>query len=106
HAAELGNRIVAVLHENALEELLGTPGAGTGVSGVARRSLETARAQELVKEEPAQRLGRPRAAREQRAFHDLGKVDQREHRAVEIREVRSEGGPLLAAPLVGHPARS
>src|SRR5262245_26319146 len=91
--------------KNALEELLGATGAGGRVSGVVSRGVETARAQELVEEEPTQGLGRARVAREQRALHDLGEIDEREHRAVQVGEVRGEGGLLLAGELFGHPGR-
>src|SRR5206468_6840380 len=62
----------------------------------------TAGGAELVEEEPAQRLRRARVAREERALHDLGQVDEREDRAVEVGEIGGEGGAFLPCELVGH----
>ena len=90
HAAELRDRVVAVLVEHPLIELVGalecprrTPAGACSTVGV-----------ELVEEQPAQRLGRPRVAREQRALHRLRQIDQREDRPVEVREVRRDGARL------------
>jgi hypothetical protein len=89
--AELRDRVVAVAEEDALVELAGALAllaverprrAGLGVLG------------ELVEVEAAQRALVARVAREQRALHRLGKVHQREHRPVEIREVGFERGAL------------
>src|SRR6185503_10577661 len=49
-------------------------------------------ADELVEEQAAQALVGTGVAREQRALHDLGQVREREHRSVEVREVRPECG--------------
>ena len=104
---ELGDGVVAVLDEHALEELLGSSGPGVAVSStVAGGGVETSRAQELVEEKPAKRLGRARVAGEESTLHDLGQVDQREHGTIEVGEIGSEGGLLLAGELFGHPARS
>ena len=46
-------------------------------------------------------LSRARVPREQRALHDLGQVHEREHRAVEVREVRPERRLLLGRELLG-----
>ena len=54
-AAELGHRIVAVLDEDALVELLRAGQADGGVDGRVPRHVEVAH--ELVEEEPAQVLG-------------------------------------------------
>src|SRR5256886_16024563 len=43
-----------------------------------------------------------RVPREERALHDLGQVDEREDRAVEVGEVGGEGGAFLPCELVGH----
>src|SRR5207249_3720482 len=64
--------------------------------------LPLLRRQELVEKEPAQRLRRARVAREERALDDLGKIDEREHRAVEVGDVGGEGGAFLPRELVGH----
>src|SRR5881296_1960993 len=66
------------------------------VAPPAAGGLEPPRAQELVEEQAAKRFGRARIAREERAFHDLRQVHEREHRAVEVGEVGSERGSLLA----------
>ena len=55
--AELGDRVVAVFDEHALEELLGPARARIALGRTGGRRLQTARAQELVEEEPAKRLG-------------------------------------------------
>ena len=47
-------------------------------------------AHELVEEQPAQALGRPRVAGEQGPLHDLGQVDQGEDRPVEVGDVAAE----------------
>ena len=88
HAAELRDGVVAVLEEHALVELLGALQADGRVDGEVAGEVEIA--DELVEEEPAQALVGARVAREQRALHDLGQVDQREDRPVEIREIRPE----------------
>jgi len=44
----------------------------------------------VLNEQPAERPGIARVAREQRALDRLGQVDQREHRTIDIREVRLE----------------
>src|SRR2546422_657456 len=69
-------------------------------AGGARR--RAAGGAELVEEEAAQRLRRARVPREERALHDLGQVDEREDRAVEVGEVGGEGGAFLPCELVGH----
>ena len=95
--AQLRDRVVPVLDEDALEEPL-RPGRADAPCG--RRPLH-GRVGELVEEQPAERLGRARVAREQRALHDLGKVDEREDRGVDVREVGSEPGPLLRGERLG-----
>jgi hypothetical protein len=89
-AAELGHRVVAVLAEHALVELVGPAGA----DGRRRRGLADL-LQELVEEKAAQRLGRPRVPGEQRPLDHLRQVHEREDGAVEVGEVRGEGGSLL-----------
>ena len=84
HATELRDAVVAVLDEHLLVELVGAVGADArrGVAG-GLHVLE-----ELVEEQAPQRLGRTAVAGEERALHHLGQIDQREDRAVEVREVR------------------
>src|SRR5207249_5087585 len=106
YPAELRDGIVTVLDEHTLEELLGSSGRGVAVRSTVAGGVETSRAQELVEEKPAKRLGRARVAGEESTLHDLGQVDQREHGTIEVGEIGSEGGLLLAGELFGHPARS
>ena len=81
-AAQLGHRIVAVLEEDLLVELLGPLDAHGGVHrGVAGDVQLT---HELVEEQPAEALGRARVAGEQGALHHLGQVDQGKHRQVQV----------------------
>ena len=61
HAAQLGDRVVAVLAEDALVELVGAGGADGRRPGGLPGLLE-----ELVEEEAAQRLGRAGVAGEER----------------------------------------
>ena len=54
HAAELGHRVVAVLEEHPVVELLGPAQADGGVDGLVAGDVEVA--DELVEEQPAQAL--------------------------------------------------
>ena len=87
-AAELGDRVVAVVEEDPLVQLLGPFEADRGVDRLVAGDVEVAH--ELVEEQPSQRLRAAAVAGEQRALHDLGKVDEREHRTVEVREVPAQ----------------
>ena len=102
-AAELRDGIVAVLDEDPLVELLCLGGADVVGDGPGLTVVE------LVEEQPAQRFLRARVAGEQRAFDDLGQVDDREDRPVDVGEVALENGPFLGRELlddvrVGHGA--
>ena len=99
HAAELGDRVVAVLEEHPVVELLGPAQADGGVDGEVAGDVEVA--DELVEEQAAQALVGPRVPGEQRALHDLGQVDQGEDRAVEVREVPPEDVGLVGGELLG-----
>ena len=55
-------------------------------------------AHELVEEQPAQALGRAGIAGEEGALDHLGQVDERKHRAVEVREVPAQDVGLLGGP--------
>ena len=99
HAAELGDRVVAVLEEDPVVELLGPAKAHGGVDGRVAADVEVA--DELVEEEAAQALGRSGVAGEQRALHDLGQVDEREDRAVEVGEVSPKDVRLVGSELLG-----
>ena len=104
-AAELRDGVVAVLEEDALVELLGAAQADGGVDGGVAGEVEVA--DELVEEQAAQALVAARVPGEERALHDLGQVDEREDRPVEVREVRAKdlgfvGGEALGHVLHGH----
>ena len=98
HAAELGDRVVAVLEEHPVVELLGPAQADGGVDGVVAGDVEVA--DELVEEQPAQALGRAGVAGEERALHHLGQVDQGEHRPVEVGEVPTEDVGLVVGEVL------
>src|SRR5205823_5442434 len=66
---------------------------------------------ELVEEQPPQALRAARIPSKQRALDDLRKVDEREDRPVEAREIRPEnvrlgGGELLLGVRIVHPIPS
>ncbi len=100
HASELGHRVVAVLEEHPVVELLGSPEPDGRVDGEIAREVEVA--DELVEEQAPQALGRARIAGEQGALHDLGQVDEREDGRVEVREVRAQHRLLLVGEALGH----
>ncbi len=97
HAAELCDRIVAVVEEHPLVEFLGTVESDRCVDGVIATHVEVA--DELVEEETPQRLVAAAVPGEEGALDDFGQIDEGEHRAVEVGEVppqhicfvRSEG---------------
>ena len=66
HAAELGHRVVAVLEEDPVVELLGAPQSHGGVDADVAAHVEVAH--ELVEEQPPQALGRARVAGEEGAL--------------------------------------
>ena len=84
-AAELRDRVVAVADEDPLVQL-----AARSPSLPSQRAALGHRVGELLEEQAAQGARVARVAREQRALHRLGQVDEREHRAVEVRDVRRE----------------
>ena len=84
-AAELGHRVVAVLEEDLLVELLGPLQADRGVDRGVTGDVQLT--DELVQEEPAQALRGPGVAGEQGPLDHLGQVDQREDRPVEVGDV-------------------
>ncbi len=89
-AAELRDRVVAVLVEDLVEELLGARDAdGLGLAAGGSRAIADL-VRELVEEQPAQRLRGPRVAGEERALDRFRQVGQRENVPVEIREVGRE----------------
>ena len=99
-AAELCDRVVAVLVEHARVQLLGARDrrAPAGrLPGLRRADLVG----EFVEEQAAQRLGGSRVPREQRPFHGLGKIDEREDVAIEVGEVRREPRTLVRSEFFG-----
>ena len=106
-AAQLRDRVVAVLVEDLGEELLGSsrrrrsrprPGLARPVASVLRLPDLVG---ELVQEEPSQRFRRSRVSREERALDGLGQVGQREDVPVEIREVWGEPHTLVGGERLG-----
>ena len=93
HAAQLRDRVVAVLDEDLLVELLGALRADRRVDRRVTRHVEVA--DELVEEEPAQALGRSRVAGEECTLDHFGQVDQGEDRLVEVGDVAPEDGLLV-----------
>ena len=98
-AAELGDRVVAVLEEHPLVQLLGAFEADGRIDAVVAGDVEVA--DELVEEQPAQALRAAAVAGEQRALDDLGEVDEGEHRPVEVREVAAQDVGFPGAELLG-----
>ena len=99
-AAELGDAVVAVADEDPLVEL----GRALALLAVVAARRLRQRVGELVEEQAAQRARVARVAREERALHRLRQVREREHRAVEVREMRREAGALGGGQLVGRVA--
>src|SRR5205085_8486151 len=99
HTTELRDGVVAVLEEHAVVELFGATQADRGIHGEVAGEVEVVH--ELVEEEATQARVRARVPREERALHDLGQVDEREHRAVEVGEVRPEDGRFLLGEILG-----
>ena len=100
HSAELSDGVVAVLVEDPLVEVVGSFEADRGVNvGVA---VEFEVAHELIEEQTAQTLGRARVPREEGALHDLGQVDQREDRTLEIGEIPPKYGHLGVGEIFGN----
>ncbi len=87
HAAELGDRVVAVIGEDLRVQLLGPLEAHFALADAAACSHVLV---ELVEEQPPQRLRRSRVPREERALHGFRQVGQREDGSVEIGEIRRE----------------
>ena len=99
-AAELGDRVVAVLDEHLLVERP-RPARRPTVASIVWSPRDVEVADELVEEQPAQALRAAAVAGEQRALHDLGQVDQGEHRPVEVREVPPQHVGFLRGELLG-----
>ena len=85
---ELGNRVVAVVEEDTLVQFLGPIETDRCIDRVVAADVEVA--DELVEEETAERLVAAAVAGEERALDDLGQVDEREHRTIEVGEVATQ----------------
>jgi hypothetical protein len=96
-AAELGDGVVAVADEDPLVQLRGA----LALLGLRRARVLGQRVGELVEEQAAQRARVAGVAREERALHRLGQVDEREDGTVEVRDVRREARPLVGAEGLG-----
>src|SRR5262249_45934502 len=86
-AAELRDGVVAVLVEDLRVQPIGalqSDDAGPGIDRGGHLVLE------LVEKQSAKGFGRPRVAREERAFDRLRQIRQRKNVAVRVREVRRQ----------------
>ena len=93
-AGQLGDGVVAVTDKDTLVELLGAP-YGDHIVIDRRRSGQAFKpgirfVDELVQQDAAQALLRPRVAGEEGALHDLRQVPQGKNRPVQVREVAGE----------------
>ena len=96
-AAELRDRVVAVFAEDTLRRAFPRalwPRRRRSARHPSRSSATLLG--ELVEKQPAQRLGRARVPREERALDRFRQVGQRENVAVEIGEVRGETRAFVA----------
>ena len=101
-AAQLRDRVVAVVAEHPGVEALGTLDRGAGGRrGLRRLGVRPDLVRELVEEQPPQRLARPGIAGEQRPLHRFRQVRQREDVAVEIGEVGRQPGALVRGERLG-----
>jgi hypothetical protein len=96
HASELRDGVISVLHEHPVVELLRALHADARHLAALVDVLG-----ELVEEQAAERLGRARVTREQRALHDLRQVHQREDGTVEVGEVPREHLTLVLGESLG-----
>ena len=100
HATELGDRVVAVLEEDPVVELLGPPQARPWRRWTASPEMSSSPTNSSRKSR-RRLFERAGVAGEQRALHHLGQVHQREHRAVEVGEVAPEDIRLVGRELLG-----
>ena len=92
-AAELCDRVVAVLDEDPLVELLGALQADRRVHRRVTGDVEVP--DELLEEEPPQALGRAGVPCEEGAFDHFRQVDQGKHRLVQVGHVAAEDRLLV-----------
>ena len=98
-ATELGDGVVPVLDEHLLVEVFRPRQTDGGVETLVADDVELA--DELVEEQSPQALRAPAVTGEEGALHDLGQVDEREDRPVEIGEVPPEDVGFLGRELLG-----
>ena len=96
HAAELRHRVVAVLVRARARRAarLGACRPRRGAEAPGRCSVPGRNSSRNSRRSD---FARARVAGEQRALHDLGQVDEREHGPVEVREVRRQRRALRRA---------
>ncbi len=94
--AELGDRVVAVLEEHPVVEVLGPGHSDGGVDRLVAGDVQVA--DELVEEQPAQALRRSGVPGEQCTLDDLGQIDEREDGLVKVRDVTAEDLGLAVRP--------
>ena len=99
YPTELGDRVVAVVEEHPLVQLLGAVEADRGIDRMVTAHVEIA--DELVEEQAAERLVAAAVSSEQRALDDFGQVDQCEHGTVEIGEVSTQHVGFVLAEGLG-----
>ena len=101
--AELRDRVVAVLVEDARVQAFGSFGAdAASLRDHRQHSGDRTCSEELVEKQTPQRLGRARVAREERAFDRLWQIRQREDRSVGVGEVRREGTCFIGRKDLDH----
>ena len=99
HTTQLRHRVVAVLEEHPVVELLGPAEADGGVDRGVAADVEVPH--ELVEEEATQALRAAGVPGEERSLDHLGQVDQGEHGTVEVREVAPEDVGLVGGEVLG-----
>ena len=99
-ATELGNRVVAVVEEHPLVELLRSIEPDRRVDRLVAADVEVA--DELVEEQTTQRLRAAAVASEQGALHHLRQIDQCKHWSVEIGEVPPQNVGFVRGERLGH----
>ena len=98
-AAQLGHRVVSVLEENPVVQLLGPLQSDGGVNGHIAADVQLS--DELVQEQPAQRFRRPAVAGEQRTLDYFRQVHKGEYRLVQVGEIPAEDVLFLGGELLG-----
>jgi hypothetical protein len=92
-STKLSNRVVSVVEKHSLVKFLCTIEADRGVNRVIAGDIEIA--DKFVEEQPPERLRTSAVPGEQRALYDLRKIDECEHRPIEVREVPTKNVSLV-----------